>query len=128
MKFDANSLPNDPEQLKQMLLELQRLVVQKDNELAEKEVVYQQLLERYNLKLANEYGKKSEKMPGADEVFNEVELVLDEEDKKLLADSSTDTTTKIKPKRKPLPQALPRVDVGVCQTCCRDHYVMHSQP
>lgn len=84
MKFNANSLPNDPEQLKKMLLELQQVVIQKEVELAEKDVAYQLLLERYNLKLANEYGKKSEKTPGADEVFNEVELVLDEVDKKLL--------------------------------------------
>ena len=71
MKFNENSLPNDPEQLKQMLLE------------------------RYNLKLAKEYGKKSEKRPGADEVFNEVELVLDEVDKKLLADSNSDATKSV---------------------------------
>jgi len=58
MKFNENSLPNDPEQLKQMLLELQQVVIQKEVELAEKDVAYQQLLERYNLKLANEYSKK----------------------------------------------------------------------
>tara|TARA_B100000809_G_scaffold117129_1_gene115406 strand:- start:3570 stop:4085 length:516 start_codon:yes stop_codon:yes gene_type:complete len=110
MKFNANSLPNDPEQLKQMLLELQQRM---ENELAEKDAAYQLLLERYNLKLANEYGKKSERMPGADEVFNEVELVLDEHDKKLLAETNFDTTTKIKPKRKPLPQGLPRKEVFV---------------
>jgi transposase len=52
-----------------------------ESELAEKDVAYQLLLERYNLKLANEYGKKSEKMPVPDEVFNEVELVLNEVDK-----------------------------------------------
>ena len=65
-----------------MLLELQQRMgdelAQKGNELVEKEVAYQQLLERYNLKLANDYGKNSEKIPGADEVFNEAELVLDE--------------------------------------------------
>jgi transposase len=110
MKFNANSLPNDPEQLKQMLLELQQRM---GDELAEKEVAYQVLLERYNLKLANEYGKKSKKMPGADEVFNEAELVLDEHDKKLLAAPHSDATTKPTPKRKPLPAALPRIDVIV---------------
>ena len=36
MKLDANLLPDDPEQLKEMLLELQLLVAQKDNELVEK--------------------------------------------------------------------------------------------
>jgi len=60
MKLDANLLPDDPEQLKKMLLELQLLVTQKDNELAEKnkelnekDAIYQELLERYNIKLAN---------------------------------------------------------------------------
>jgi len=102
-----------------MLLELQQRMgdelAQKDNELAEKDVAYQQLLERYNLKLANEYGKKSEKMPGADEVFNEAEFVLDEHEKKLLAAPHADATTKTKPKPKlkPLPTALPRVEVIV---------------
>lgn len=110
MKFNESTLPNDPEQLKQMLLELQQRM---ESELAEKDVAYQLLLERYNLKLANEYGKKSEKMPGADEVFNEVELVLDEHDKKLLSGPPSNATTKTKPKRKPLPAALPRVDVIV---------------
>ena len=61
MKFNTNLLPNDPEQLKQMLLELQQRIddelAHKDNALAEKDVAYQILLERYNLKLAQEYGK-----------------------------------------------------------------------
>tara|TARA_R110001583_G_scaffold157548_1_gene309477 strand:- start:27 stop:1595 length:1569 start_codon:yes stop_codon:yes gene_type:complete len=124
MKIDVNMLPNDPEQLKQMLLELQQRMdkeltqkdnelTQKDNALAEKDLAYQVLLERYNLKLANEYGKKSEKMPGADEVFNEAECVLDEQDKKHLATEPKATTTKAKPKRKPLPQTLPRKEVVI---------------
>ncbi|MBA6257658.1 MULTISPECIES: hypothetical protein [unclassified Colwellia] len=53
--------------------------------MANKDVAYQQLLARYNLKLANKYGKKSEKMLGANEVFSEVELVLDKHDKNFLA-------------------------------------------
>ena len=113
MKFNVNSLPNDPEQLKQMLLELQQVVIQKEVELVEKDAAYQRLLERYNLKLANEYGKKSEKIPGADEVFNEVELVLDEHDKDILAKGTSEPTTKTQPKRKPLPAAFPRKEVIV---------------
>jgi transposase len=132
MKFSANSLPNDPEQLKQMLLELQQSMdaklTQKDNELIEKDLAYQALLERYNLKLANEYGKQSEKVPGADEVFNEAEVTLDEQDEQLLASLSTTEkpTLKVKPKRKPLPPELPRKEVIIdiddtdktCN-CCR---------
>lgn len=84
-----------------------------ESELAKKDVAYQQFLERYNLKLTNEYGKKSEKTPGADEVLNKVELVLDEVDKKLLGALHSDATTKTKPKWKPLPATLPHVDVIV---------------
>ncbi|MFT4725020.1 MAG: hypothetical protein ACJA0T_001902 [Colwellia sp.] len=76
-----------------MLLELQQSM---ESELAEKDVAYQQLLERYNIKLANEYGKKPENIPHADEVLNEVELVLDEHDKKLLAAPHVDATKKRK--------------------------------
>ncbi|WP_041394898.1 IS66 family transposase [Photobacterium profundum] len=129
MKLDVNVLPDDPEQLKKMLLELQLLVAQKECELAEKDAIYQELLERYNIKLANEYGKKSEKMPGADEVFNEAEVTLDEQDELLLASLSTEEKTeqKVKPKRKPLPPELPRKDVIIdiedtdktCD-CCRN--------
>lgn len=45
--------------------------------------------------------KKSEKMPGAGEVFNEVEATLDEYDKALLATSPS--IKKEKAKRRPLP-------------------------
>lgn len=131
MKLDANSLPNDPEQLKQMLLELQHRM---DEELAAKnDVIAQQnahiheLLEAYNAKLAKEYGKKSEKMPGAGEVFNEVEETLDEQDKALLVKSSPVKKDKRQPKRAPLPEQLPRVEVIVDLTdedkicdCCQN--------
>ena len=86
MKFDANSLPNDPEQLKRMLLELQQRM---DEELAKKDAQIHELLAAYNAKLAKEYGKKSEKMPGADEVFNEAEQTLDEQDNALLAEAAS---------------------------------------
>ena len=110
MKIDANSLPDAPEQLKKMLLELQRRM---DEELAKKDDAYQELLERYNAKLAKAYGKKSEKIPGAGEVFNEAEAVLDEQDKAILAEPARETKTETKPKRKPLPQGLPREEVVI---------------
>ena len=50
------------------LLELQAVIIKKDEELNkknkelnEKDAIYQELLERYNIKLANEYGKKIRK-------------------------------------------------------------------
>lgn len=110
MKFDANSLPNDPEQLKRMLLELQQRM---DEELAKKDAQIHELLAAYNAKLAKEYGKKSEKMPGADEVFNEAEETLDEQDNALLAEAASLKKEKIQPKRRPLPEQLPRIEVVV---------------
>ena len=65
MKLDAHSLPDDPEQLKRM-----------EEELAKKDAQIHELLQAYNAKLAKEYAKKSEKMPGAGEVFNEAEKRL----------------------------------------------------
>lgn len=140
MKLDTNTLPDDPEQLKKMLLELQLLVAQKecelaekDKELNEKDAIYQELLERYNIKLANEYGKKSEKMPGADEVFNEAEVTLDEQDEQLLTSLSTEEKIepKVKPKRKPLPPELPRKEVIIDiddtdKTCGCCHNPLHK--
>jgi transposase len=110
MKLDAHSLPDDPEQLKRMLLELQQHM---DEKLAEKDAQIHELLQAYNAKLAKEYSKKSEKMPGAGEVFNEAEETLDEYDKALLATSPSVKKEKSKPKRRPLPAQLPRVEVIV---------------
>ena len=64
MKLDAHSLPDDPEQLKRMLLELQHVVAKKDEELAKKDAQIHELLQAYNAKLAKEYAKKSEKCRG----------------------------------------------------------------
>ena len=113
MKIDTHSLPDDPEQLKRMLLELQQIVAKKDKELAEKDAQIHELLQAYNAKLAKEYAKKSEKMPGAGERFNEAEDILDEHDKALLATSPLVKKEKAKPKRRPLPAQLPRVEVVV---------------
>lgn len=113
MKIDAHSLPDDPEQLKRMLLELHLVVAKKDEKLAKKDAQIHELLAAYNAKLAKEYAKKSEKMPGAGEVFNEAEETLDEHDKALLAASPSVKKDKAKPKRAPLPKQLPRVNVVV---------------
>jgi transposase len=122
MKTDAHSLPDDPEQLKQMLLELQKLIAQKDDALAKKDDAlakqseqYQSLLERYNGEMAKKYGKSSEKCPGAGETFNEAEEILDEADNAVLAAASASTklVLKNKAKRKPLPKDLLREEIIV---------------
>ena len=131
MKIDANSLPDDPELLKKMLLELQadtaRVLAEKDKELAKQNEIIHGLLERYEITRRKAFGKSSEKNPGEGETFNEAEETLDEADKALLAevDSNQASTIKNKPKRKPLPKDLPRkvvtidlpVDEQVCNCC-----------
>ena len=86
MKIDANSLPNDPEQLKRMLLELQHAMAEKDKELAKKDEIIHSLLERYKIARCKQFGKSSEQNPGGGETFNEAEEILDETDKQLLVE------------------------------------------
>lgn len=124
MKTDANSLPNDPKQLKRMLLELQQAMAEKDKELAKKDEIIHGLLERYEIARRKQYGKSSEQLTGGGETFNEAEETLDEADKALLAevDNKQVTTVKNKPKRKPLPKNLPRkvvtIDLPVTEQIC----------
>ncbi|MCP4320417.1 MAG: IS66 family transposase, partial [Alteromonadales bacterium] len=59
MKIDANSLPNDPEQLKKMLLELQQAMAEKDKELAKQNEIIHGLLERYEISRRKAFGKSS---------------------------------------------------------------------
>ena len=131
MKIDTNSLPNDPAQLKKMLLELQETMakkdkelVQKDKDLAKKEEIINGLLERYEIARRKQFGKSSEQNPGAGETFNEVEEILDKEDKALLAEADNEQITSVKqrPKRKALPKSLPRkivtVELPVTEQIC----------
>jgi len=134
MKIYANSLPNDSEQLKKMLLELQQAMAEKDKALVEKDkkiteqaIQINQFIERYEIAKRKQFGKSSEQSPGGGETFNEAEETLDEADKMLLAevDSKQVPIIKNKPKRKPLPKDLPRkvvtidlpVDEQVCDCC-----------
>ena len=134
MKIDADSLPNSPKQLKKMLLELQQAMLEKDKslveknkEIAKKDEIINGLIERYEIARRKQFGKSSEKNPGAGETFNEAEDTLDEEDKEILAevDKASVASDKNKPKRKPLPKGLPRkivtinlpVTEQVCDCC-----------
>ncbi|GAA80697.1 transposase [Pseudoalteromonas sp. BSi20495] len=70
-------------------------------------------------------------MPGAGEVFNEAEDILDEHDKALLATPASVKKEKAKPKRRPLPAQLPRIEVivdleedGKMCDCC--HSPLHK--
>ncbi len=61
MKIDANSLPDDPEQLKQMLLELQdnteQALAAKDKIITEQDIQINQFIERYEIAKRKQFGK-----------------------------------------------------------------------
>jgi transposase len=134
MKLNINSLPNDPVQLKKLLLELQHTLGERDAEIGEQnKIISEQLsqinqfIEAYELARHKTYGKKSEKLAGNDEVFNEAEDILDDEDKKTIAQGNNQKTSPAKqsPKRKPLPKDLEReiITIDVTDTekfcdCC----------
>jgi len=112
MRIDANSLSDDPKQLKRMLLELQQFFIKKD------EIIHS-LLERFEVAKQKQYGKRSEQLPGSGETFNESEEIINEADKILLAESEINKSNavKSKPKRKPLPKDLPRKVVTIDLSC-----------
>ncbi|MCB5228420.1 IS66 family transposase [Alishewanella sp. 16-MA] len=124
MKKIPQSLPDDVELLKKMLLEqtqkLERKLAQKDKRIAKLERVnqqlsdkLQQLLERYNLKKYQKFSPSSETYEGEGEVLNEAEQLI--EDESVATEPDTQTTESAekaaKPRRPRIIPELPRVDV-----------------
>ena len=99
MIIDVNSLPDDPEKLKQMLLELQAKTTQalaaKDKIITEQAIQINQFIERYEIAKRKQFGKSSEQLPGAGETFNEAEEIIDEADKTLLAEPDNNNSVSI---------------------------------
>ncbi len=101
MKPTIESLPDDPVALKALLIDQQRKI---NGLQAQVDTLFESLrLERYR-----KYGKKSEKDPGQQELFDEAEQI--EVDEEASASDTARTKRSRKPKsRKPLPEELPRV-------------------
>jgi transposase len=112
MTDDINSLPDDPESLKQMLVALQ-------SELAKSKARNVFLEEQFRLAQQQRFGTSSEGHPAQGDLFNEAEVELDVVEE----ETSTTTVVKKKPIRKKLPIDLPReivihdIDDKSC-TCC----------
>jgi len=134
MKIDVNSLTDDPEQLKQMLLDLQAKTSQalapKDKIITEQAIQINQFIERYEIAKRKQFGKSSEQLLGAGETFNEAEEIVDEGDKALLAETGYNKNVSVKriPKSKPLPKVLLRkivtIDLAIAEQvcgCCQGH-------
>jgi len=103
MRLDAEKLPNNTEELKSILIDLE------DHYLSHIEF----LEERIRLLTKELFGRKSEKRPQESELrqlhlFNEPEVLAAEEKKEEPVE--VPAHTRRRPKRKPLPADLPRVD------------------
>ncbi len=124
MKKIPDTLPDDVELLKKILLEQTALLAkheqkltQKDKRIAKLERVnqqlsdkLQQLLERYNLAKYQKFSPSSETYEGEGEVLNEAEQLIEYESAATEPNAETAEKT-VKPRRPRIAPELPRVDV-----------------
>ena len=117
MPLALKSLPDDPAQLKQLLIKErsaseQRLIASEKREDQLKQQIHA-LLEALRLEKHRLYGKSSEKSPDQAELFDEADSLIDEldivDDEQAPAVPVTPTSKGQRPVRKPLPAELPRV-------------------
>ena len=107
MVTSSNTLPDDIEALKALVLEQQAQLAQNETQIA-------QLREQLHLMIAKRFGPSSEKTHKRQlGLFNEAEAALDVEDNEAKdAESLTvPTHTRNKPGRKPLPDYIERLEV-----------------
>jgi transposase len=107
MQTASKSLPDNPLQLKEMLLSERIISAQRGAEIVRLKQQYQHMLEQFRASQQRQFGQSSESSPNQAELFDEVEQTLDE-----LADNSPEKAVaghiRQSPKRQPLPADLPR--------------------
>ena len=120
----ANTLPNDVESLKKLLLAERKTVNRLQKQIDE-------LFESIRLARHQRFGASSEKAPGQGELFDEAEDTVDEaervEPEELVFSSDNTKPKKQQKARKPLPEQLPRIrnvielpeDERVCPCGCQ---------
>lgn len=102
----AHTLPDDVDEL------LRAQARRYEAKLAERERVIEQLREQVNVLLAKRYGASAEKVSDAQlGLFNEAELEAEGEPEEEPATSEVSGHRRAKPKRAPLPEHLPRIDI-----------------
>lgn len=134
MKTAQDTLPEDIEKLKNMLLSERVLSAQKDFDLEKKETdiekkdfeitrlkqQYQNILEQFRLAQKKQFGKSSEVSPDQITLFNEPEDIAEE----MVTEQENISYTRKKPTRKPLPKDLPREtiihDIAEADKICDD--------
>ena len=134
MKSASDWLPEDPEQLREIIHGLRSTVVEKDELLAEKDghidawkSKYQQILEQFRLAQQRQFGKSGESAEQLG-LFNEGEEIDAAAATEADADAQAETITytRNKPTRKPLPKHLTRetivhdIEDKTCDCCGHD--------
>ena len=131
MKTAPETLPDNIEKLKNLLLSARELSDQKDAEITQLKQQYQHILEQFRLAQQKQFGKSSEVSIEQLGLFNEAEQ-LDKENADEAPQQETVTYTRNKPKRTLLPKYLPReviihdIDESdkICDGCGNDLHKM----
>jgi len=127
MKSTSDRLPEDPEQLREIILGLRSAVVEKDDLIDAWKSKYLQILEQFRLAQQRQFGKSGESAEQLG-LFNEGEEIDAAAATDANADAQTETITytRNKPMRKPLPKHLPRetivhdIEDKTCDCCGHD--------
>jgi transposase len=123
MQTASDRLPDDPEQLRQIIHGLQTSLGEKDDLISEWQAKYQNVLEQFRLAQQRQFGNSSESANQLG-LFNEGEAI--DAEAGIESESETITYTRNKPKRKPLPAHFPRqriihdIDDKTCGDCGND--------
>ena len=118
-------LPDNVEQLQQLLLVERQQSADKDSQIAQLQQQYPHMLEQFRLAQQRQFGRSSEASADQLGLFNESEQLTEETAEEAVPERETLTYTRNKPKRKPLPKDLPRETVvhdiaaadKVCDCC-----------
>jgi transposase len=110
MKFDIENLPKSNEELKNIILHLNKSLHQTQGEVASYREKYAALLEEIRLAKQHRFAPRSEKNILQSDLFDEAGIELPEEVKEQLADDVEVKShiRKKRPIRRPLPDYLPR--------------------
>jgi len=107
MKTAPETLPDNTETLKNLLLSERVISQQKDAQIDQLKQQYQHILEQFRLAQQKQFGKSSEVSSDQLALFNETEQLLDEISNEI-TEQETVSYTRNKPKRTALPKDLPR--------------------
>ncbi len=130
MQTASKPLPSDPQTLQNIVHDLQGQLAAKEVQIDQLSQQYHQLLEQFRIAQQKQFGQSSETSTDQLGLFNEAEQTLVEDDAEV--EQETLTYTRNKPKRKPLPEDLPRDTIvhdiaeseKTCDCCGHDLHQM----